>query len=240
MALAERYRCGQSIRAVLSDLSTLQEDELTVDEADGILWRIEVMYREFVAMDALGVLGCGPGVTTLQCLAEAHVRMGRVVEELQLSHRESSSVQAPLVLDGTIGRPKFDIQRCQLEFLIQTRFSVPQIANLVGVSVSTVRRRMTDYNLSIRSTYCSLNDGELDLLVADIQQQFPNAGNRQMYGHLWSRGVRVQFHRVRESQSRIDPEGSFMRQLQHLYRRRYSVKGPQHLWHIDGNHKLIR
>ena len=67
---------------------------------------------------------------------------------------------------------------------------------------------MTGYNLSIRSTYCSLNDGELDLLVADIQQQFPNARNRQMYGHLRSRGVK--FHRVRESQSRIDPEGSFI------------------------------
>ena len=116
--------------------------------------------------------------------------MGRVVEELQLSNRESSNVQALLVLDGTVGRPKFDIKRCQLEFLIQTRFSVPQFGNLVGVSVSTVRRRMTDYNLGIHSTYCSLNDGELDLLVADIQQQFPKAGNHHMYGY----GVRVQFH----------------------------------------------
>ena len=53
MVLAEGYRYGQSIRAVPSDLSTLQKDELTV-EADGILWRIEVMYHEFVAMDALG------------------------------------------------------------------------------------------------------------------------------------------------------------------------------------------
>ena len=86
-------------------------------EADGILWRIEVIYCEFVAMDALWVFGCGPGVTILQCLAEAHVRMGRVVEELLLSNWESSNVRAPLVLDGTVGRPKFDMQRCQLEFL---------------------------------------------------------------------------------------------------------------------------
>ena len=28
-----------------------------------------------------------------------------------------------------------------------------------------------------------------------------------------------------------------MRQLHSLYRRRYSVAGPQHLWHIDGNHQ---
>ena len=30
-----------------------------------------------------------------------------------------------------------------------------------------------------------------------------------------------------------------MRQLHSLYSRRYSVAVPQHLWHIDGNHKLI-
>jgi hypothetical protein len=52
--------------------------------------------------------------------------------------------------------------------------------------------------------------------------------------------MRVQFHRVRESQSRIDPEGSMLRRLQYLRRRYYSVRGPQHLWHVDGNHKLIR
>ena len=86
--------------------------------------------------------------------------MGRVVEELQLSNRESSNVQAPLVLDGTVGRSKFVVERCQLGFLIRTWFSVPQFANLVGVSISKVRRRMTGYNLSIRSTYCSLNDDE--------------------------------------------------------------------------------
>ena len=28
--------------------------------------------------------------------------------------------------------------------------------------------------------------------------------------------------------------------LQQTQRRKYSVPGPQHLWHIDGNHKLIR
>ena len=61
-----------------------------------------------------------------------------------------------------------------------------------------------------------------------------------MYGYLLNRGMRVQFHRVRESQSRIDPEGSMMRRLQYLRRRCYSERGPQHLWHVDGNHKLIR
>ena len=71
----------------------------------------------------------------------------------------------------------------------------------MGVSVSTIRRRMSDYNLSIRSTYYPITDEQLDQLIAGVQQQFPNWGNRQMYGYLLNRGMRVQFHRVRESQS---------------------------------------
>ncbi|MEQ2242557.1 hypothetical protein ILYODFUR_036991 [Ilyodon furcidens] len=41
---------------------------------------------------------------------------------------------------------------------------------------------------------------------------------------------------------RVDPRGVLMRtlQLNPRRRRRYSVPEPNSLWHIDGNHKLIR
>ncbi|MEQ2186507.1 hypothetical protein GOODEAATRI_029239 [Goodea atripinnis] len=41
---------------------------------------------------------------------------------------------------------------------------------------------------------------------------------------------------------RLDPRGVLMRtlQLNPRRRRRYSVPEPNSLWHIDGNHKLIR
>ena len=96
---------------------------------------------------------------------------------------------------------------------------------------------MSEYNLSIASTYSTITDAELDAIVC---QQFYGWGNRQVYGRLVSLGVRVPHQRVRESQRRVDPEGSIMRRLNRVQRRRYSVPGPQHLWHMDGNHKLIR
>ena len=82
---------------------------------------------------------------------------------------------------------------------------------------------MSIFNLSIHATYSSISDEELDAIICSKQHEFPNWGNRQMYGYLISRNIRVQFHRVRESQSRIDPEGSTMRKLQHLRRRTYSM-----------------
>lgn len=49
-------------------------------------------------------------------------------------------------------------------------------------------------------------------------------------------------YRVQNSLRRVDPEGSLARQLSmHVLRRRaYRVPAPNSLWHIDGNHKLIR
>ena len=99
---------------------------------------------------------------------------------------------------------------------------------------------MREYHLSIRDTYSDISDAELDAIVSETQRQYPAWGNRQMYGSLLSRGIRVQFQRVREAQCRIDPNGTMLRRLHHLQRRRYSVRGPQHLWNMDGNHKLIR
>ena len=137
--------------------------------------------------------------------------------------------QAYVVLDGTVGRPSFQISPTQLEFLINNRFSVSQIAQLMGVSVSTLRRCMQTFSLSIHATYSSITDEELDGLVSHMQEQFPNWGNRQMYGYLLSLNIRVQFSRVRESQSRVDPDVSIMRRLFSLRRRSYTVCGPQNL-----------
>ena len=87
---------------------------------------------------------------------------------------------------------------------------MPQISSLLGVSVSTIRRRMTDYNLSVHATYSSISDAEVDSLVCDTHHRFPKWGVRRMYGFLISQSVRIPFHRVQDSLRHVDPEGSFL------------------------------
>ena len=101
----------------------------------------------------------------------------------------SQHYACPVVITGAVGRPAFQIPRDQLQYLIENRFSVPQIAQVLSRSVSTVRRQMSCYNLSIRSTYSMITDAQLDDLVVTVQQQFPNWGNQQTYSHLLSRGT---------------------------------------------------
>lgn len=59
-------------------------------------------------------------------------------------------------------------------------------------------------------------------------------------GHLASGGVYVQRNKVREAIHAVDPEGVQERKQKPIKRRVYSVPCPNYVWHIDGNHKLVR
>ena len=61
----------------------------------------------------------------------------------------------PVVYTGSVGRPKFEITREQINFLVENGFTGPQIASLIVVSLSTVRR-MVYFGLSIGAQYSSI------------------------------------------------------------------------------------
>jgi len=50
-------------------------------------------------------------------------------------------------------------------FLIESRFTVPQTAEILGIFLNTIRRRMADYGLSITAEYTPFTDSELDRVV---------------------------------------------------------------------------
>ena len=112
---------------------------------------------------------------------------------------------------GKVGHPRFEIRSEQLQYLVESHFTVPQISQLLGVSCRTVERRLSEYEMSIRTTYSDVTDTELHRVVAEIQHEHPFCGNRQMRGHLLSRGFRIQQYGIREAQRAVDPEGSIMR-----------------------------
>ena len=135
-----------------------------------------------------------------------------------------------------------DIPREQLELFLELGFSIPQMANMLGVSQSTVKRRMSSFSLSITQTYTNVSQEDLDHEVANVLGIFPNCGYRHMIGYLSSRGLCVQENRGRECMHRVDPNGVLLRRLETtvIRRRGYNVFSPRALYHIDGNHKLIK
>ena len=85
-----------------------------------------------------------------------------------------------------------------------------------------------------------ISDADLDTLVRTFKVQKPESGLRYIIGFLRNRGLRVQRRRVIASARRVDRLGRALRERKAIKRRRYQVKRPNALWHVDGHHKLIR
>ena len=151
-----------------------------------------------------------------------------------------SDWQTPIVVSHQRGRPKYDLPRGQILFFIEHGFTCSRISSMLGISQSTLHRRMSEYGLSIRNTYSGISESELRDLISHAHESFPNAGYRFIQGWLNQRGLRIQECRIRQLMREVDPIGVVNRFFRSIHRRTYSVCGPQALWHLDGNHKLIR
>uniref|UniRef100_A0A673LH16 Integrase catalytic domain-containing protein n=1 Tax=Sinocyclocheilus rhinocerous TaxID=307959 RepID=A0A673LH16_9TELE len=142
------------------------------------------------------------------------------------------------------GRPLLPISASAIEFYLLSGLRVREIAELFGVCERTIRYRMAQKGRLRLFTVLDITNlvSELDAILTGILRQHPNTGYKMMMGHLNAQGIRIQIHRVQESMRRVDPDGVAVRSvlLQTTRRRRYSVPAANSLWHIDGNHKLIR
>jgi len=140
----------------------------------------------------------------------------------------------------TVARPRFEIPWEQLQYLVDYEITIPNMSSALGVSESTIKRRMREYNISITDRRTGISDDDLDNIVRSIHRDFPNAGYRRVQSQLVLRNINVPQCRVRECMQRTDLEGVARRWLSLTPRAVYCVSGPLALWHIDWNHKLIR
>ena len=94
------------------------------------------------------------------------------------------------VNNQNLGRPYLDVTREQLEHLRSIHFSWKQIADLLKVSYSTIKRRKREYGMDCR--FSSITNGELDGIYARLISQegltlgTPNLGRRRFLGALRS------------------------------------------------------
>ena len=164
---------------------------------------------------------------------------------LLLQETERNNNIASLTLEkeqvaGT-GRPRYVIPIETLEFFIDSSFSIPEMSELLGISVSTVKRRLRDCGLQISSKFTTISNDELEKHVQQIVTDFPEVGYRTVKAHLDAKQIHVAQYRVQEALRNVDPEGVLMRRL-HLkavHRRAYHVRAPLSLWHMDGRAKKI-
>ena len=233
------------LSSVLSDLQRSHEAaSLTTDALESCIFRLDQLSAHIVALAQI----LSPALanelkdligTAIECLSEVLLRQN---EDRSRATTDVAGYAAPLEIgSNNRGRPRYAISQQQLEYFLDLGFDCPTIASMLGVHLRTVRRRMSDYGLHVGTYYSGITDDALDGAIQEIKSDFPAVGYRMTHGILIGRGIRVQVSRVREAMRRCDPEGVALRWLRGMHSRRvYSVHGPQALWHIDGNHKLIR
>ena len=207
---------------------------MNAEGCESVIYRINSLIHILVRIDGIIV---DIGEELFLCLNEAE----RLIGEYQTFDCDNG-YQTLKTFSDDRGRPRYNIPREQLELFLELGFSVPQMANMLGVSQSTVKRRMLTYSLSIRHTYTNISREDLDSEVSNVLEMFPNCGYRRMIGYLSARELRIQEHQVRECMHRVDPNGVLLRRLEStvIRRRGYNVFSSRSLYHIDGNHKLIK
>ena len=94
------------------------------------------------------------------------------------------------IITNMPGRPSYDINEDQLRSLIDLRFTVLQISELLHVSTRTIERRLAECGISARS-FSTITDEELDSVVMEIRTFHPNCGSKSLAGYLASRNVKV-------------------------------------------------
>lgn len=79
----------------------------------------------------------------------------------------------------------------QVQYFLEYGFSGPAIANMIGVSLRTVRRRIESFGLAIRNLHLKLTDSELDNEVKAICVLFPDIGYKSLLGEHQRRQIRI-------------------------------------------------
>lgn len=153
---------------------------------------LDLDYLEFLCRQELYILEA----------LSSHTAITQALQELFDLIRAQVEHPAPCVrveVAITTGRPKILVEEQRLKYMLQAQLPVSCIATLMGVSKSTIFRRMRDYELSVRDMYSSISDEELDSLVASVKNALPNSGYRMVRGRLESMGYRVQWRRTAAS-----------------------------------------
>lgn len=236
----------KSVLQEVSNLLTL--DSVTVDQLEILIARL----NDICCTSSLIVGSSNERYTVefVDLLAEfldyalqIKLSLDRKCEALKASDGNNYNPQysgyvCPMDQNTGRGRPRYAIEKPQLEFLRGKHFTWAQIARLLNVSTRTLRRRRDELGI-IDEPFTDISDEQLRLAMELVRNVTPNIGQTRMMGALRSQGIRVQRYRVRHMLRVIDPLGTILRWNQAIYRRKYSVPRPNSLWHIDGNHKMI-
>lgn len=166
--------------AILSIVRQLDGGNVSEDMIDYSAFRLDQLYGHILRLTASNI-----NLREVEPLICEAARSLRILVGMSWN----DCYELPLEHSGHVGRPRFGVSRAQLEYFLQNGLTGKQISEMLSISLSTVRRRMRDFNLQWEIFIAVLaNWEELDNALQSILRDFPNCGYRRALGQLKSRG----------------------------------------------------
>ena len=137
------------------------------------------------------------------------------------------------------GRPRKILNQDELERLLHLNIPICEIAKQLGVARSTIYTSTAHYGINYER-FSRMSQADIEREVEHIKKDHPIAGEVMVQGHLTSRGLQVPRQAVRRAIHAVDPDGVEERKRKPIRRRVYRNPFSNFVWHIDGNHKLVR
>ena len=140
---------------------------------------------------------------------------------------------------GAVGRPCIDVSKDDILVLKGLNYSWTKIADILGISRRTLYRRLEEFNID-PGVFTDMAESDLDELLKNIKSENPNCGEVMVQGILIHKGIKIPREKLRAAIHRVDHENTVQRQTSVISHRTYTSPHPNAVWHIDGNHKMIR
>jgi len=121
----------------------------------------------------------------------------QLTNAIEYTHENDIATIQTIQIVKTNGRPRYEISKNLIISLAEHHFTWTQIANLLGISISTLNKRKKELNISDEITkYSTISNDELDTLMRRIKHEQPFSGESIICGLLISMGYRIQRQRI--------------------------------------------
>ena len=165
------------LEAILADVNNFFDTAAFPDFVESIRTRLQSLFRTAMNISAT--------VTLPESVFEQIAQSVALLDsQHEIEDGSSTSYHCEVESTGERGRSRFVITRDQLEYLLANDFSVSKIALLLGVSPSTIRRRMAQFRISVADTYTVVSDEQLTEEIRDVKTNHPNSGYRAVWSQL--------------------------------------------------------
>ena len=110
---------------------------------------------------------------------------------------------------------------------------------MLDISHPTLYCRLQEFNIDT-DEFTNISEPELDQIVKQVRNEHPNTGEVILQGLLEHKNIKVPREKLHTAIHRVDHTNTVSRRSSVVNHRVYSAPHPNHVWHIDGNHKMIR